>query len=77
MTCCSSGAKARAPNGPGGAAWLHEDGQGLNLALEFGPVNGDGRLVVRIRKDGLREKRPSAMAGEKPGNHRLIFPCKR
>lgn len=34
-----------------GAAWLHEDGQGLNLALEFVPVNGDGRLVVRIRKD--------------------------
>ncbi len=34
-----------------GAAWLHEDGQGLNLALEFVPVGSDGRLVIRIRKD--------------------------
>jgi len=34
-----------------GAAWLHEDGQGLNLALEFVPVSNDGRLVVRLRKD--------------------------
>lgn len=34
-----------------GAAWLHEDQQGLNLALDFIPVNSDGRLVVRVRKD--------------------------
>lgn len=34
-----------------GAAWLHEDGQGLNLSLDFVPVHGDGRLVIRIRKD--------------------------
>ena len=34
-----------------GAAWLHDDGKGLNLSLEFVPVNSDGRLVIRIRKD--------------------------
>lgn len=34
-----------------GAAWLHEDGQGLNLSLEFVPVGSDGRIVIRIRKD--------------------------
>lgn len=30
-----------------GAAWLHEDGQGLNVALELVPVGNDGRLVIR------------------------------
>lgn len=34
-----------------GAAWLHDDGKGLNLALDFMPVSGNGRLVIRIRKD--------------------------
>lgn len=34
-----------------GAAWLHEDGQGLNLSLDFVPTSSDGRLVIRIRKD--------------------------
>ena len=34
-----------------GAAWMHEDQAGLNLALDFMPVNGEGRLIVRIRKD--------------------------
>jgi len=34
-----------------GAAWLHDDGQGLNLSLDFVPVGNDGRLVIRIRKD--------------------------
>lgn len=34
-----------------GAAWLHDDGQGLNLSLDFVPVSNDGRLVIRIRKD--------------------------
>lgn len=33
-----------------GAGWLHADGKGLNLALDFMPVNS-GRLVVRIRKE--------------------------
>jgi hypothetical protein len=34
-----------------GAAWMHEDQAGLNLALDFMPVTGDGRLVIRIRRD--------------------------
>jgi hypothetical protein len=34
-----------------GAAWLHEDKEGLNLALDFVPVGNDGRLVIRIRKE--------------------------
>jgi hypothetical protein len=34
-----------------GAAWLHDDKEGLNLALDFVPVGNDGRLVIRIRKD--------------------------
>ncbi len=34
-----------------GAAWIHEDGQGLNLSLDFIPTGNDGRLVIRIRKD--------------------------
>ena len=33
-----------------GAAWIHEDGAGLSLALDFVPVNSDGRLVVRANK---------------------------
>lgn len=33
-----------------GAAWIHEDGEGLSLALDFVPVNADGRLVVRANK---------------------------
>lgn len=34
-----------------GAAWLHEDQQGLNVVLDFLPVNSDGRLVIRVRKE--------------------------
>ena len=34
-----------------GAAWTHDDQGGLNLALDFMPVAGDGRLVIRLRKD--------------------------
>lgn len=34
-----------------GAAWLHEDQQGMNLALDFMPVGTDGRLVIRIRQE--------------------------
>lgn len=33
-----------------GAAWIHEDGEGLSLALDFVPVNDTGRLVVRVNK---------------------------
>ncbi len=33
-----------------GAAWIHDDGEGLSLALDFVPVNADGRLVVRANK---------------------------
>jgi len=32
-----------------GAAWMHEDQQGLNVMLDCIPT--DGRLVIRIRKD--------------------------
>lgn len=34
-----------------GAAWVHEDGQGLNLSLDFIPAAANGRLVIRVRKD--------------------------
>ena len=34
-----------------GAAWLHEDAQGLNLVLDYMPVNSDGRLVIKVRKE--------------------------
>jgi len=34
-----------------GAAWLHEDGKGLNVSLDFVPTGGDGRLVIRLRKE--------------------------
>ncbi len=34
-----------------GAAWAHDDQGGLNLSLDFMPVGGDGRLVIRLRKD--------------------------
>jgi len=30
-----------------GAAWLHKDGEGLNLQLDLVPVNG-GRIVLRF-----------------------------
>lgn len=42
-----------------GAAWMHDDAQGLNLALDFMPVGTDGRLVIRIRKD-----KPESQQGE-------------
>lgn len=34
-----------------GAAWLHEDKQGLNLSMDLMPVRGDGRLVIRIKAE--------------------------
>ena len=33
-----------------GAAWIHEDGEGLNLSLDFIPTDGSGRLVIRANK---------------------------
>lgn len=33
-----------------GAAWDHEDGNGLTLALDLVPVNG-GRIVLRTPSD--------------------------
>ncbi len=33
-----------------GAAWLHEDKEGLNVSLDYVPVNDAGRLVIRINK---------------------------
>lgn len=35
-----------------GAAWIHKDGEGLSLALDFVPMNDSGRLVVRANKPG-------------------------
>jgi hypothetical protein len=34
-----------------GAAWQHEDGQGLTLQLDLMPVTG-GKIVLRTRKAG-------------------------
>lgn len=34
-----------------GAAWLHDDKQGLNLSMDLMPVKADGRLVIRIKAD--------------------------
>lgn len=35
-----------------GAGWLHDDGKGLGITLDFVPLDmRDGRMVVRIRKE--------------------------
>lgn len=34
-----------------GAAWIHKDGKGMNLSLDYMPLKSDGRLVIRIRND--------------------------
>ena len=35
-----------------GAAWMHKDKNGLNLQLDFLPVNvAKGRIVVRVRTE--------------------------
>ncbi len=39
-----------------GAAWIHEDGEGLSLALDYVPVNDTGRLVVRANKPAEGEQ---------------------
>jgi hypothetical protein len=33
-----------------GAAWLHDDKEGLNLSLDLVPVGSTGRLVIRVNK---------------------------
>lgn len=33
-----------------GAAWIHEDGEGLNLSLDLIPTGGNCRLVIRASK---------------------------
>ncbi len=33
-----------------GAAWIHEDGEGLNLSLDFIPTDNTGRLVICANK---------------------------
>ena len=33
-----------------GAAWIHEDGEGLNLSLDLVPTDGNCRLVIRANK---------------------------
>ncbi len=42
-----------------GAAWLHDDGGGLSLALDFVPVTDAGRLVVRANKPTDGEQQPA------------------
>ena len=39
-----------------GAAWAHEDQGGLNLQLDFMPVGGNGRLVVRVRREKTEQE---------------------
>ena len=41
-----------------GAAWLHEDGKGLNLQLDFLPNATTGRIIIRVRED-----KPESQAG--------------
>jgi hypothetical protein len=36
-----------------GRAWMHDDGDGLNLSLSALPLNG--RLVIRTAKDTTKE----------------------
>lgn len=38
-----------------GAAWLHDDKEGLNLSLDYMPI-GEGRLVVRVNKTDAQEE---------------------
>ena len=34
-----------------GAAWLHDDKEGLNLSLDLIPAANNGRLVIRVKTD--------------------------
>lgn len=34
-----------------GAGWLHQDQHGMNLIIDSIPVNFNGRLVVKVRKE--------------------------
>lgn len=34
-----------------GAAWAHDDGDGLNLWLDYLPTGSHGRIVIRKAKD--------------------------
>ncbi|NJO34838.1 MAG: hypothetical protein HC869_18680 [Rhodospirillales bacterium] len=43
-----------------GAAWIHEDGEGLNLSLDFIPTDGTARLVIRANKDDTKSQGESA-----------------
>lgn len=36
---------------PLGAAWAHKDDKGFNIKLDLLPVNFDGQLTIRERKD--------------------------
>lgn len=45
-----------------GAAWIHDDGAGLSLALDFVPVNDTGRLVVRANKPDEGQQPPQGEA---------------
>lgn len=37
-----------------GAAWMHKDGEGLNLQLDLVPASG-GRIVLRVPKEDEAE----------------------
>jgi hypothetical protein len=42
-----------------GAAWDHDDGEGMTLQLELVPVNG-GRIVLRTPKDEANDQEKGA-----------------
>lgn len=42
-----------------GAAWTHEDQEGLNVALDYMPI-GEGRLVIRVNKDDAQPQGKAA-----------------
>ena len=46
-----------------GAAWLHDDKEGLNVSLDFVPLNDACTFVIRVNK-------PDAAAGAAQGEAR-------
>lgn len=45
-----------------GVGWLHDDKEGLNIALDYLPVNGDGRFVIRVISDDKAKAVPTGEA---------------
>ena len=44
-----------------GAMWPHKDGKGFNLQMQFLPVNGNGRLTIRLNEP-KSEQQPDSQA---------------